>query len=358
MKYLIILILVGLTLAQKPSLLNLNFAPFNSSPYLTPASAPTNSINVNWNTEKLKSTIVAYGLTSLLEDTIEINGVRNYHHVRLNNLSPATEYFYKILPDGNIKRFKTFPAHIDSFTFITFGDTRSDSAMHQSIINRMAQFGCNLIIHSGDLVMDGSNSVDWQTFFNIEDTLLQNIHFLPTIGNHEKPYYTYDTLFALPGAEYFYSANYGNAHFIMLNTQMDLSGPQQNWLINDLKDARADTTTAWIFVNLHRPPYSSGNHGSEMDVRNAWCLIFEEYGVDIVFAGHDHCYERTEKINGVIYIVTGGGGAPLYDVGKSSWTAYSAKAYHFCLINIIGKKLNLKTITPENIVIDSLLLTK
>jgi len=330
------------------------FGPFNSKPYLTPTPSPTNSIFVNWNTEVEESTIVAYGLTSSLDDTVRIPGITTYHHVKLNGLVPGSEYFYKVLPGGDVKNFTTFPTHSDTIFFIAFGDTRSDSVAHQSVINRMAAYKSAFIMHSGDLVYSGSTTSDWRKFFNIEDTLLQIKHFLPAIGNHESPYWPYDTLFALPDSEDYYSVNYANIHCIILNTQIDLYGAQRDWLINDLAVASSDTTIDWIIVNFHRPPYSSGGHGSQTDVRDAWCPLFEQYGVDLVFTGHDHDYERTMPINGVVYIVTGGGGAPLYAVGTSPWTAYSEKTYHFCLVRIVGKTLLLQAIKPDGTVFDSL----
>jgi hypothetical protein len=330
------------------------FSPFDSKPYLTTTSSPTSSIFINWNTQHVDSTIVAYGLATSLEDTIRITGIRNYHHVELTDLVPATEYFYQVVPGGDVKEFTTFPTQADTFSFIAFGDTRSDSVAHHSVIDRMAAYEFVFIMHSGDLVDDGDVTSDWRKFFNVEDTLLQSKHFLPAIGNHESPYWPYDTLFALPESEDYYSVNYGNTHCIILNTQMYLYGAQRDWLINDLVAASSDTSIDWIFVNFHRPPYSSGSHGSQIDVRNAWCPLFEQYGVDIVFTGHDHDYERTIPINGVVYIVTGGGGAPLYSVGTSSWTAYSERTYHFCLIRIAGKTLLLKAIKPDGTVFDTL----
>jgi len=336
----------------------LAFGPFDSGPYLTPTASPTNSIYVSWNTETQESTLVAYGLTISMEDTVKIAGLGVYHHAELTGLSSDTKYYYKILPDGDIGQFTTFPVSSDTFAFVAFGDTRSDSVAHQSVIDRMTAYDFVFATHVGDLVNDGNSTSDWRTFFNVEGTLLQSKHLLPVIGNHESPYWPYDTLFLLPDCEDYYSLNYGNAHYIMLNTEMDLCGAQRNWLINDLTVVNNDTTIDWIFVSFHRPPYSSGNHGSMLDVRDAWCSIFEQYGVDIVFAGHDHDYERTKSINDVVYVVTGGGGAPLRQVGYSWFTAYSESTYQFCLINITDKKLILRAIKPEGVVFDSLVIDK
>ncbi|MEO0122919.1 MAG: metallophosphoesterase [candidate division WOR-3 bacterium] len=343
---------------QIASLEQRQFYSFDSPPYLTPSSSPSTSVVINWNTKLPMPSIVAFGTDLLLRDTITIYKFTNFHHIVINNLNPGSEYYYKILPDGEINTFKTFPLFADSFNFIVIGDTRSDSTSHQAVIDRISQYDFEFIIHSGDFVTRGYSTDDWRRFFNIEGKIISKKLFLPAIGNHEKPFWQYDTLFALPGIEDFYSVRFANVCIICLNTEMELAGLQQKWLVKELKFLSTDTTIHWIFVNLHRPPYSSGSHGSDMKVRKTWCPIFEEYGVDIVFCGHDHSYERTKEINGVIYIVCAGGGAPLYNVGKNEWTAYSEKTHHFCLVSVKRKELLLRAIKPDGTVFDSLRLNK
>ncbi len=335
-----------------------NFSGFNSLPYLTPALSPATSVIINWNTEKISSSALAYGTSLSLEDTIYIEQRTNFHHIILSNLQANTEYYYQILPAGPVYKFRTLPVSPDSFSFVIVGDTRSDSIKHQLVIDQIAKYNFDFLVHTGDLIGHGYSTDDWRTFFNIEGKILSQKIFLPTIGNHEKPFWQYDTLFALPGVEYFYSFPYANIYFLCLNTEMELNGIQQKWLVNELSRIVSDTTIDWLFVNLHRPPYSSGSHGSALDVRTAWCPIFEKYGVDIVFCGHNHSYERTKKIEGVIYITCAGGGAPLYDISSNEWTEYTLKDYHFCLVTIKGKKLTLQAITADGKKIDSLTLRK
>ena len=83
--------------------------------------------------------------------------------------------------------------------------------------------------------------------------------------------------------------------------------------------------------------------------------MFERYGVDIVFNGHDHNYERS-IINNITYIVTGGGGSLLYDNGHSPWTVYSEKTYHFCLLTVNASLLTFEAKRPDGSVFDSFLL--
>ncbi|MGB9720446.1 MAG: metallophosphoesterase [bacterium] len=353
-----ILFVCSFSLSQVNSLEQKQFYAFDSPPYLSPTSSPTTSVIVNWNTKRMEPSAITLGISPSLEDTIFVNDKTNYHHVILNNLIPGTEYYYKILPYGVVRQFRTFPISTDSFNFIVVGDTRSDSASHHAVVDRMQDYKFEFLVHTGDFVSSGYDPDDWKTFFDIESKVLSEKMFLPVIGNHEKPFWQYDTLFVLPGVEDFYAVRYANVHIICLNTEMELTGFQKKWLINELNFASTDTTIDWIFISLHRPPYSSGSHGSNLKVRDAWCPIFEKYGVDIVFCGHDHSYERTKEINGVIYIVCAGGGAPLYNVGKSDWTEHSEKTHHFCFVSVKKRNLKLQAIRPDGIVFDSLVLKK
>ncbi|MBN2619779.1 metallophosphoesterase [candidate division WOR-3 bacterium] len=335
------------------------FGPFSSRSYLTPTATPEQSIVISWNSETEESTIVAYGPTIGLEDTVRLDSTCFYHHVELFDLTPGQTYYYQVLPAGNVRQFTTFPSSSTTFEFSVIGDTRTDSVAHQSVIDQIAAYPKVLMMHAGDMVNDGNNEIDWRTYFNIEDTVIQDYHLVPAIGNHETPYWPYDTLFALPDSEDYYSVRYGNAHFTVLNTEMDLYGAQRDWLISDLETAHNDSTIDWIFVNFHRPPYSSGyGHGSQIDVRDAWCSLLEQYSVDIVFNGHDHDYERTIPINGVVYIVTGGGGAPLHGVGYSSWTAYAESTYQLCHASINERVCTMRAIKPDGTVFDSLIIDK
>ncbi|HEX7318999.1 MAG TPA: metallophosphoesterase family protein [bacterium] len=342
---------------QIPTLLMPGFQPFNSGPYLTPTSSPTTSMWVNWNTAVPESSRVAYG-SSQLEDTVWLSEVTTYHHVRLADLRPGHWYYYRIIPDGDIRTFRTFPLDQDSFDFVIYGDTRSDSAAHQAVVDRILECSPRFVINTGDLVKSGASTPDWVTFFNTTDELLASTVYMPVPGNHENPYWQYDTLFSLPDAEYFYSVNFANIHMIFLDTQHEMRGAQGDWLRNDLIKADDDPLIDWIFVIFHRPPYSAGSHGSQKDVRDAWCSLFEKYGVDMVFSGHDHHYERMTPINNVIYMIIGGGGAPLYEVGRSEWTAFAQSIHHLCRIKIMRNKLALETITAEGQIIDSLRLEK
>ena len=134
---------------------------------------------------------------------------------------------------------------------------------------------------------------------------------------------------------------------------------QYNWLVNDLASTHKD----WRFVFFHHPPYSSSTHGSDSNVCNTLGPVFQTYHVSLVFAGHDHDYERTWPMlngavsticdGGVVYVVTGGAGAPLYSAGASYFTAYSSSRYHFTRVQVAGCKLTLQAIDTNGNVFDT-----
>ena len=105
-------------------------------------------------------------------------------------------------------------------------------------------------------------------------------------------------------------------------------------------------------VYFHNPVYSSGAHGSTLYLRLIWKPIFDYFDVDIVFNGHDHNYERG-VIGNTNYIVTGGGGAPLRDVGSSWWTIHSEKSFHYCYISSNSSELTFRAYRDDGTVIDS-----
>ena len=150
---------------------------------------------------------------------------------------------------------------------------------------------------------------------------------------------------------------HGNAHFVCLDSDVRYSTDQIAWLEADL--ARVADRVQWIFVNFHHPPHSSGSHGSEYATMPKWIDAFEQYGVDIVFNGHDHHYERSLN-NDIWYIVTGGGGAPLRAVNQkpNSYQIYAERTLHFCKLQINGAQLTFEMIRADGTVGDTFIMTE
>ena len=177
--------------------------------------------------------------------------------------------------------------------------------------------------------------------------------FYPALGNHEKQSQLYFENFELPGNEEWYSVDVNGIHFIIINScvSLDLESEQYLWLEADLMQV-ADSID-FVAVVFHHPPFSTGPHTEdEKNLRESIVPLFVQYGVDIVFNGHDHCYERS-YCWGIYYIVTGGGGAPLYDQTRlHPCSQLYLKEYHFCKLSTINSRLVVKVINNNDEIID------
>ncbi len=326
-------------------------------PYLSFADS-INSIYISWKTDTFETTSLLFGADTLDFDTINLGISDTLHHVKISGLSPSTFYYYKI--GDKIYGFKTPPDTGFSFSFLSYGDSRSRFSLHKKLVENFIKEDFDFVLHTGDLVSSGSNILEWDSLFSIIDTFSSSIPFMPAIGNHESPYTQYISIFALPDTEWFYRFKYLNSLFISLNSEdpnlSDTLSSQYLFLKEVLSSAIQDLSIDWIFVYFHRPPYSaSSSHGCDMTIRKVWCPLFANK-VDIVFNGHNHIYMRTKKINGVVYITTGGGGAPLHTPADSPWTAVSSKNYHYLVLKIENLKLTCKTIGMDTTSFDTFLI--
>jgi len=333
-------------------------------PYLSDATRT--SIVVSWETKDAAGSVVEYATEAkytasggvYVERTEDPNSVK-LHSITLRDLVPSTSYHYRVVSGSDVGEDNTFHTAVerfDSFTLVAYGDTRTNPNDHKAVVHMMLQHDPDLVVHSGDLVADGNVLSQWNTFFDTTKDLMGSIPFYPALGNHEKNAQHYYNLFHPPAGggkenKQWYSFDYGNAHIVCLDSDVRYSQDQLEWLENDL--ARIAGRVQWIFVNFHHPPHSSGSHGSEYASMPKWIDAFERYGVDIVFNGHDHHYERSLN-NDIWYIVTGGGGAPLRAVNQkpNPNQVYAESALHFCKLSISGSQLTFEMIRADGTVGD------
>ncbi len=336
-------------------------------PYLQ--NVTTDAVTVMWETDAPGMGEVEYGQTLSLGKAASDTARRTIHEVRLTGLETEAYYHYRARSGGDVSpafTFRTAPRRETPFTFVVYGDDRTNPFIHAAVAGQIRKFRPDLVLHTGDLVVRGRDYDLWaREFFGPVGDLYARVPFFPSLGNHEQNAEYYYRFFSLPSngsarrEEAWYSFDYGNAHFIALDSTPSTggSGPgseQRAWLEKDLQSEAARNAT-WRFVYFHHPPYSSGNHESSVPHQKALVPLFDKYGVDVVFNGHDHTYERTWPIkggrrddrNGVVYVVTGGGGAPLYDVKWSPWTASARKVNHFCLVSVDGKRLTLDAVDVD-----------
>jgi hypothetical protein len=288
------------------------------------------------------------------------SGASGYiHDVELTGLEPETTYYFVCGGEqggySSERSFHTAPIGPSRVRFVVGGDCRSNPSQRDIISATMSQFDPSFVLFSGDLVESGVNQAEWdnllaslQSFWVGTDN--RTIPIVPSLGNHEANATAYYEQFALPNNEQWYSFNWGsNVHVTVLNSEANVSGDQLQWLENDLATHQNFT---WKFVMFHNSLFSSGTHGSWTETQQYWCPLFDKYGVDVVFSGHDHDYERSKPINytasktspqesyanGTMYLVSGGWGAPLHPNGTNWWTAYSESRYHFVLVDIFANE--------------------
>ena len=281
-----------------------------------------------------------------------------YQHVaELVSLGAATSFTYDVFTGGaDAAPGRTFqlttapaPSSTASTKFIVFGDSGVGSDAQRQLATRMASESFDVALHAGDLAYGNTGGTgdgtyrtlnDW--FFDIYAGWLHRRPVWPSTGNHDSRASNNDgqhyiDMFDLPGNERYYSFDWGQIHFVVLDTEYSFQDTarrpaQLAWLENDL----ASTDRPWKVAVFHRSPYSSGGeHGSDLTVRSAFGPIFERYGVQLSISAHEHIYERTRPQQTtstgqpVVYLVAGGGGGPLYPAGTSSFTAYAASRYHY-----------------------------
>jgi hypothetical protein len=150
----------------------------------------------------------------------------------------------------------------------------------------------------------------------------------------------------MPGL--WWSTEIGDALFIGLDSNDPDNPRQRRWLIRTLESS----TATWKIVALHHPPYSAGYQGSNRAVRRAFAPIFERYGVQLVLSGHDHDYQRSEPMNGVTYLVSGGA-AGARRTGGRDFTAASFSWHHFVELDIWPGRMVGRAVNQEERVADT-----
>jgi len=371
-----------------------------ASPYVG-ETTPT-SVVVAWATDTSGSSEVRYSTDTSYSQTATASTFTSdgkyWHSATVTGLTADTTYHYRVYTNGvdltpwaDVTFHTAPPDTATQVTFAALGDGRPNSKSDPptqaawDVANQMTQRNFDFAVHSGDIVQAGGvcsgSYSSWNqylnAYFNLYRDSIKDTPFFTAIGNHELSggssscgYHAYTDVYHLPeNAGYFdkeryYSFDWGNVHVISLNTEQYYSagGTQYNWLENDLQN----TDRRWIVVVFHRPPYSSGNHGSNTNLQNQLVPLFEQYGVDVVLNGHDHDYERTCPIKddacttiddgGVVYFVTGGAGAPLYNnqSDPNAWfTAKYSKTHHFMLLSVNDCQMDIQAIDDQGNIFDT-----
>ena len=334
-----ILILLAVYAVGRPTQIWLDgFYSGVREPYLQMMSP--NAVTLRWQSEKEFAGVVNYGIKpDHLNNSEKEHVIAEEHEIRLSGLKPATKYFYSV-GDGINPKFKgkdfwfktapakTTPAKTNPVRFWVTGDQGYPNPIQNQVRDAMLGWlnenpradtnspQLDFWLTTGDnAYRSGSNEQFQKGFFDPFKTILRNTPVWPAYGNHDARRWVFYDIFSFPtkaesggvasDSEHYYSFDYANIHFVMLDTQdsdLDEDSEMLSWLKKDLQK----TKQQWLIVTFHHPPYTKGSHDSDNKWRSGGRLnatrenilpILEKAGVDLVLSGHSHMYERSELIN-------------------------------------------------------------
>lgn len=311
-------------------------AALTRGPYLQ--NSTPSSIVLRWRTSTAENSRVIFGPNFTAQNlTNDLAASVTEHSVTLTNLTADTKYFYSIGststrlagPTAN-HFFLTHPVAgtPKAMRIWIIGDAGTATANQINVRNAFETFNGTNTLHGwlqlGDNAYNTGTDAEYQTaFFNIYTNELRNSVTWSTLGNHETAQsttyvdtYPYFDIFTLPtageaggaasGTEHYYSFDLGMVHFVCLDSMTAsraTNGAMAIWLRGDL----AMNTNRWLIAFWHHPPYSKGSHDSDVggpgydtqmgQMRTNFLPMLENAGVDLVFSGHSHVYERSKLLN-------------------------------------------------------------
>jgi len=256
------------------------------------------------------------------------------------------------------------PKKDGSIKFLAIGDSGTGGSDQRRVASRIAEvykvFPFEFAVMVGDNLYGGEGAGDYRRKFEepYKPLLDAGVKFYAALGNHDDPTQRFYKGFNMNGERYYtFKApkpgigTRGGARFFALDSNY-MSPEQLAWLEKELKASGSD----WKIPFFHHPLYSSGEkHGSDTALRDQLEPLFLKYGVDVVFAGHEHFYERLKPQKGITYFVNGSS-AKLRkgNIGSSGLTAKGFDTgFAFMIVEITGDEMHFQTIEAGGQTIDS-----
>jgi len=250
----------------------------------------------------------------------------------------------------------TLPNRATSLKFAAIGDNGTGEVPEYDVGRQMmayhGRFPFELVIMLGDNLYGRQEARDFVAKFEEPYRPLLNagVQFYAALGNHDNPSQETYPPFHMGGARY-YTYSKRNVRFFALDSNL-LDAKQRAWIESALRQSQDD----WKICYFHHPLYSDGKtHGSQVDLRVVLEPLFVKYGVNVVFSGHDHVYERLKPQKGITYFVSGAGGQLRKgDVRRSDLTAAQFdQDCSFMLIEVSGDDLFFQAISRTGTTVDS-----
>jgi hypothetical protein len=321
------------------------------------------AFTVQWGTS------TSYGSSAAVSAKDTTNHLYQYD---ISGLTPGSKYYYRVVTGSQCASGSFYAPPASSATsvkFFSYGDNRTNGSTHNGLAGQVTSaFTADpafqtLNINVGDWVSSDSESAwtgEWfaSGYSNIRKQDA-NIADIGVRGNHESGATYWKRYWPEPfqSGGLYWSFDYGPMHVVMLDqyTSYTPGSAQYNWLKADL----AASTKTWKFVAFHEPGWSAGGgHSNNTSVQQNLQPLFTQYGVSIVFAGHNHYYARA-SVSGVTHLTMGGGGAPSYTPQSGQPNIVkTVNGYSFGKFSISGNTLTAQIIGSSGSVVDSFTITR
>lgn len=336
---------------------------------------------------------------SAREDFFTDDGVQNNQYVAdLKELKADTDYEYRVVTDDAAGEWHPLQtAAAGDFECLIFPDSQSsDYSDWENLAQNAARrnTGAAFFINMGDIVDNGEDHTQWQAWFNGVNGLIERIPFVPLMGNHET--YNLNWKVRLPEAylkyfvvpengsqnfgRYYYSFDYGDVHFMVLNSQWDETEEFKPGLLNEqLEWLRADADSSgkkWKIVLIHKDVLQYRIHNRPerqegiSDVGSAFMPLFDELGIDVVFSAHLHTYRNRGHIKGFkrnsqgpLYILTGVAGNVRYpglwiDHQLDEVVAPQPETDNYLTMKVTDREITIRCFLPDGQEIDKVTVSK
>ena len=251
----------------------------------------------------------------------------------------------------------TLPNQKDSVHFAVIGDSGTGGSDQRAVAARLSAmhktFPFDIVLMLGDNLYGNESKRDYVAKFEVPYKALLDakVKFYASLGNHDDGTQVMYEPFNMGGKKYYtFKPQGASVRFFALDSNY-MDKEQLAWLEKELAASGSD----WKIMFFHHPLYSSGKHGSTEPLREQLEPLFVKHGVDVVFAGHDHFYERIKPQKGIYHFVSGGA-AKLRagDIEKTGLTAKGFdRGYHFMLVEVTPKVLYFQAISDTGATVDS-----
>ena len=306
------------------------------------------------------------------------------YHVELSGLAQGREYRYKI---GGFEGSFRVPHESDVTRFLYLGDVQFQESMEEyeewgQMVRRAYQEHPDLdfAVIGGDLVNSPGELAQWEAFLEACDVFAK-LPLVTVAGNHEGVHsnYTYQKLFALPddaeedqSGEEFYSLDFGNVRMLMMDSSFLTEERRQSmgkdaWAKEEqrveawIRSRTGSCEKPWLAAVIHHPVY--GMHDEDTvspQIRRLWAPLLETGGVRIVFSGHQHLYQRTRSIHGVVYLMGNSGQRESRFFHGNNLPEYTQQIYdrgaNYQIVEAGARRLKMTSYNKKGLVIDETVL--